>query len=331
MPLQYCDCFIEHCLICDILREGSGHIYTLNHFSAWLQVKAQAKSIVQQVSLPVLAEKQEPIRRNLGRKGTPTTMYLNSTATPESEPEQPNQRDKWTASKGKLKFQPFCPYGNNMEHFLGTCPEVKKFSPVELKVWIDNNNRRYRCAHCHTPDKCTLNKPCNICKWLHLTILHGIALQEPQSPQGSRIGVPRETGTLLVRAQAPVPVVGDSLYVDRPKRSQRLMLKVAPVFLTNGQQRLKMNAIIDDGSERTIIVSAAVMQLQLKGRPEILNLRTVRQDVIPITGETVSFHISLAFQKKKKIHITGPFTAPVLNLAEHSCPTSDLQRVYCHL
>src|SRR4029434_3186499 len=44
-----------------------------------------------------------------------------------------------------------------------------------------------------------------------------------------------------------------------------------------------------------------------------------------------SCSISPVNQKKRKFFIANAFSAPVLNLAEHSCPASHLQREYSHL
>ena len=327
LPIQNRDSFIEHCLLRGILREGSEQTYTLEDFSAWLQVKARAKSIAQQASGLTPMERREPVQKNLGRRAAPTTMYLSNTATVESQPDVQQSCGRGTIIHGKPKFQPFCPYCNNKEHFLGTCPKVKEFSPSQLRTWIEKNDRCYRCARCHKPDNCTLKKPCNICKELHLTILHNIVPQPSTGPHGSEKSATGNTLNLLVRAPCPA----DTLYVDQPNRSPRVMLKVVPVFLINGRQRLRTYAILDDGSERTIILTSAVSQLKLEGPEEILNLRTVRHEVIPISGETISCSISPVNQKKRKFLIANAFSAPVLNLAEHSCPASDLQREYSHL
>ena len=49
-------------------------------------------------------------------------------------------------------------------------------------------------------------------------------------------------------------------------------------------------------------------------------------------GETISCHISSVSRMKKiRFPIANAFTAPVLNLAEHSCRASDLQREYSYL
>ena len=76
-----------------------------------------------------------------------------------------------------------------------------------------------------------------------------------------------------------------------------------------------MYAILDNGSERTIILTSAASQLQLKGPEEIINLRTVWHEVNPMSGETISCHISCVSRKKIRFPIANAFTAPVLNLA----------------
>ena len=181
-------------------------------------------------------ERRDPVQKNPGKRSTPTTMYLGHTATVESQPDVQQSRGKGTIIHGKPNFQPFCPYCNNNEHFMGTCPKVKEFSPSQLRTWIEKNDRCYRCAHCHKPDRCTLKKPCNICKELHLTILHNIVHQPSTTgPHGSDRSATGNTLKLLVRAPCPA----DTLYVDQPNRSPRVMLKVVPVFLINGRQRLR--------------------------------------------------------------------------------------------
>jgi hypothetical protein len=73
----------------------------------------------------------------------PTTMYLSNTATVESQPGVHQGREKRMTFPDKPKFQPFCQYCNNHDHFLGTCPKVKSFSQSELRTWIEKNDRYY--------------------------------------------------------------------------------------------------------------------------------------------------------------------------------------------
>ncbi|KAK9536064.1 hypothetical protein VZT92_005878 [Zoarces viviparus] len=61
------------------------------------------------------------------------------------------------------------------------------------------------------------------------------------------------------------------------------------VLLRNGEHTLETDAILDDGSEWTILLPAAMQRLKLSGEPEDLVVRTVRQ---VLHGAAVSFSIS---------------------------------------
>ena len=110
-----------------------------------------------------------------------------------------------------------------------------------------------------------------------------------------------------------------------------MLLKISKVILRNGDKSLEAYAILDDGSERTILLHAASKKLGLKGKPEELALRTVRQELQTLHGAAVSFTISPVAEPKKKYKIQSAFSAEQLRLAEHTHPVSALQRKYRHL
>ncbi|KAK7902058.1 hypothetical protein WMY93_018827 [Mugilogobius chulae] len=121
------------------------------------------------------------------------------------------------------------------------------------------------------------------------------------------------------------------LYVDRPPDSRSVLLKITKVILRNGDKCLETYAILDDGSERTILLHSAAQQLGLNGVAEDLPLRTVRQDLQVLHGAAVSFKLSPVTQPQKTYTITRAFTAKELGLAEHSHPTDTLMAKYTHL
>lgn len=118
-------------------------------------------------------------------------------------------------------------------------------------------------------------------------------------------------------------------YVDRSVTCRRVHLKVSKVFITNGDT--SMETVLDDGSERTILLHATAQQLNLKGQPEDLILRTVKQDQQVLHGAAVSFTVSPVSNPCKKFLIRGAFTAERLGLAEHTYPVASLQKKYRHL
>ncbi len=50
------------------------------------------------------------------------------------------------------------------------------------------------------------------------------------------------------------------------------MLKVVPVRLRSGKRFLDTHAVLEDGSQKTIILPATVKHLHLKGPEEVLAL-----------------------------------------------------------
>ena len=78
---------------------------------------------------------------------------------------------------------------------------------------------------------------------------------------------------------SPVNTIGDIFYLDRRAGCSRVLLKIIKVILRNGAQAIETYAILDDGSEKTILLEAVAKRLGLRGTPEELALRTVRQDI----------------------------------------------------
>ena len=121
------------------------------------------------------------------------------------------------------------------------------------------------------------------------------------------------------------------LYLSRPSGFNSVLLKVVKVVLTHNGKSLDTYAILDDGSERTMLLSSAAEMLGLHGGAESLALRTIRQGTEKIEGTTVSFSISSASNQHKKYEIKDAFTAKQLDLPEQTYPVTTLQRCYQHL
>lgn len=326
LPPSYRDGFVEYCYKYGLLKDGTSRTYTIQHLSTWLGTKARARTITQQLTSNVQWEKKEPVSKEVRRKESPTPLYLTKTSPTPNVPASPRprptdrpaeaRRSTKPPAKDRNRFQPYCPYHNNREHFFGSCPEVMKFTPPQLKKWIADNKRRYRCARCHPSDQCTLRKPCNLCSELHLTILHDISATDSPDP------------TQVMMVQSPW---AEAVYLDLPNRSPRLLLKVLKVTLHAGNHSLDTFALLDDASSRTIILPAAGQHLHLQGEPEVLYLQTIRQQIVPVHGINVSFSISPAEQPRMRYSIHNAFTSSCLSLAEHSCPVEALKKQYPHL
>ncbi len=217
-------------------------------------------------------------------------------------------------SSGNLKVQAkaFCPYCNKTDHYLSQCPTFKSFNKQQITDSIQTNHRCYRCGRAHQAAKRTLKKPCSICKGRHLQILH-----EVNSKHATE-------GSCLVNSST------ETLYLDRPPGCRKVLLKVVRILLHHRDKTLDTYGVLDDGSERTILLSPAATKLGIYGPEESLALRTIRQDVQTVTGAAVSFQISPVTQPQKLYRISSAFTAERLRLAYRSYPLSILEK-YQHL
>lgn len=114
-----------------------------------------------------------------------------------------------------------------------------------------------------------------------------------------------------------------------PSLSPKVLLKVVKVKLSNKGKTFDTYAILDDGSERTMLLPGAAEHLGLEGEPEKLKPRTVRQQTETLEGRNVNLEISSASSPEKKFSIDSVFTSDMF--VEQSYPVDRLKQHYPHL
>ncbi len=307
MPPSYRDSFVEYCFSHGILQTGTDRTYTLPDFSAWLQLKSQAKRISSRAAALYQSQAARTIKKDSHPPSRPKDRFTSILySTNSTSPVQGQARVQTP------KFQPYCPYCNNKDHFLNSCSKFKLLTTEQILKWITEGKRCWKCGRAHPADNCTLKRACRTCKELHLTILHEAAQQTQQS-------------VFLVN------VPPTQVYLDHPNRSPKVMLKVVKVLLQYRDRTMETFAVLDDGSERSIVLPQAVKQLNLIAVPETLTLRTIRQDLLHLNRASVSFSVSSLNRPTRKFEISHAFTAENLRLSEHSYPIAALQRKYAHI
>lgn len=291
-----------------------GTLHTLHDLSEWLSYESWCLSFDCQVTTKPSRERQFP-RPDLRTRSTVTVLHGLE------EPSKSVPATKPSFGKKKPLGKAHCAYCESEDHYLSQCSEVAKLSQDQLKEWIQANKRCWRCARNHQAAQCTLKKPCHICQGKHLLALHEINVR----PKKSNEEAARKEESCLTNSAS------DSLYLDRPEASNRVMLKVVPVLLHHEGRTINTFALLDDGSERSMLLPAAAKSLGIKGTPEDLPLRTVRQDIQVLHGRNISFHVSPATNPKVSYKIDGAFTASRLSLAQHTYPIEQLQKKHKHL
>lgn len=319
LPPSYRDSFIEYCITRGIIRTGSSCTYNMYDFSEWLERKSQVLQLSRQAIQPQPSDRPRPERGNprasagSRAQNKSTSIYYGSDPA-QTQPKMDTKAHitNHSSSYKKKQFKPYCPYCEGTEHYLSGCVDFKKLDLKAVASWIKEKSKCWRCGRKHTPEQCTLKKMCSTCGEQHLLVLHDLAEAKRRDPNILTVSTNR-------------------VFLAPISHSGRVMLKVVPIQLHHQRKSLDTYALLDDGSEKTIILPAAVKSLGLMQEEETLSLRTIRQDVIHITGGYVSFQVSPKTKPKIRYNITRAFTAQQLSLAEQSCPVELLKEKYHHL
>lgn len=317
LPGNYRDSFAKFCIKRGIIRSGSDQTYTLPDLAEWLDMKVQVLQVSRRAAESNPAECSRITQReNKAGKSQwvkPASVYFSSDSTTvkhqQTSPQrqrtclQPASKKDQPTGKRRERFKPYCPYcTTTQDHYLNGCPDFERITTEEKAAWIKDKGKCWRCGRGHSPESCTLKKLCSTCNKQHLLILHEVVAQDPQLN--------------ILTVSTPT----NAVHLDHASHSGRVMLKVVPVLLRHGKRTLNTHAVLDDGSERTVILAAAVKHLGLCGEVESLKLKTIRQDVLKLQGMAVSFEVSANTQPSAYHSISQAFTATELQLAEQSCP-----------
>ncbi|XP_039516158.1 uncharacterized protein LOC120470642, partial [Pimephales promelas] len=265
---------------------------TLLDFASWLEFELQIQEYGYE-SRPRENPEGKRERRKDSKYGRPTTV-LHGAEQSSSGPTVPVFPSTSANPQGKVTLP--CPYCTDALHYLNQCSKFSQLTTEQRRDWIKRNRRCWRCG----------------------SLSSGRTVQtKGQVQELSAIVTPATENTSCL-----VSTANEVLYLDRQSGCSQVLLKVTKVVLHNGEQALETYAILDDGSERTMLLPAAAKELKLKGEPESLALRTVRQDLrilqvtpknptrsgeplLPISWGWQSTHNRLKTLQRKYKHLKG--------------------------
>ena len=285
-------------------------IPTLLDFAEWLEKEVR----VQQDEVPFTHSKAPMEERSDRQRGARAKQGPATRSTTVLLGRDPPVKASYPAQAPSRNTEPpkkYCPFCDDIQHFFNQCAAFKQLNKEQKVNWIKDGKRCWRCGRDHQAAQCYLKARCPKCNGTHLEVLHDVnARPEKQAPT----------------IQHPV-----TYYLDPARRGSCVLLKMVKVCLFNGDTKMETYAILDDGSERTILLHSAAQKLGLQGRKEDLALRTIRQDIRSVPGRSVNFSVASASQPHKRYKIEQAFTASELGLSTHSHPVKALQRTYHHL
>ncbi|KAL0161393.1 hypothetical protein M9458_045118 [Cirrhinus mrigala] len=297
-----------------------GSTPNLIDFSNWLRYETSCHSYDAELmpKSSYAGKRSVAILHGVGTSSAPSS----SLSPPTVESAMPRRGSVQPAKPANTKR--YCPFCNASEHYLSQCSSFAQLTPDKVKTWIHSHNCCWRCARSHHAAQCDLKKPCSLCRALHLHPLHDVNISPSPTEDSATVGKSCFTTSS-----------SDRFYLDKPSISGRVMLKVVPVHLSYEDCTLDTFALMDDGSERTILLSAAVEALGIQGVPEDLPLFVVvplPSRFLPSTDRrSIAFKISPVYRPQIRYQISHAFTADRLNLSRQSYPVEQLRRKYRHL
>lgn len=217
-----------------------GSHFTLVDFATWLHGEAECQLVAAQVR-HLTPESTTHIRRPTLKSSPPTATILHGTNTnphPSSSSAEPGTITR------------LCQYCKATDHSIIQCKGLKDQKTEDIIAWIKREKRCWRCAGPHMAISCNLKKSCPLCNRKHIAILHRVNQKEADSKV---------------------------LYLNSQFVSPKVLLKMVKMILLNKHRTLNTYAILDDGYQRTTLLSAAREQLGLEGPKEHLAVRTIRQ------------------------------------------------------
>ncbi|KAK7881024.1 hypothetical protein WMY93_030613 [Mugilogobius chulae] len=312
LPKYMRDSFVEHLQVQGRLHTSRLNPYNLKDLADWLKVKAEAQRISAK-----MAQRHRPEEPSVSRRDRPTfskprvrsASVYHGSDKPKADNSSP--AEAICSEPKSSKSKKLCLFCKSTEHYLSQCTEIVQRSPDDIRKWLERSKRCCNCGRTsHQPEACTLKKPCSECQEIHLSVLHNVAKSNSQV----YLVTPRSQATF-----------------SNSRQGGKVYLKVVPIIISHSDKSMKTYAILDDGAERTIILPDAAKYLGLKGKTETLTLRTVRQDIAQLVGESVSFYVAPQARPREHHLIKDAYTANQLALAEQSYPMATLQKRYRHL
>ena len=138
--------------------------------------------------------------------------------------------------------------------------------------------------------QCYLKARCQTCNLTHLEVLHEVN----------------------ARPGKPAPAIHQPVtdYLDPTRRGSSVLLKLVKVCLYNGNRKMETYAILDDGSERTMLLHSAAQELGLQGRkggsgtPDYPSGRQVCAREVSFLFRGISQSTSEAVQDRASFHLS---------------------------
>ncbi|XP_078360400.1 uncharacterized protein LOC144644752 [Oculina patagonica] len=190
------------------------------------------------------------------------------------------------------------------------CENFKKMS-VDMRWNVAKEQKLcFRClSNGHRGEACSRSRVCGLngCRSHHHRMLH----EDPKKAENTEmanVAGSREVDSSSM-LQGGATAQGESeerthtatTGTGAMPSSGFVALRTVPVYVTNHHRRIKVNALLDDGSSRTYLNSDIAAELGLEGRPHELTVNVLNDNQEKLSTSVVEFMISSCDGKVSKL------------------------------
>ncbi|XP_011876702.1 PREDICTED: uncharacterized protein LOC105566913, partial [Vollenhovia emeryi] len=207
------------------------------------------------------------------------------------------------------------------KHFLYNCPQYNSQTTQQRYSLIMKHGLCYNCLGKHRVSECLSTRRCTKCGKKHHTTIHR------KVPSGKE-NVSEKTASNVSTETSTTPGSSQVLHAAiNPVQASTncILLATAQVLLINKAGRImKIRALIDQGSEITLISERAVQTLKLPRSQSSIPLVGVEEQTPNRTRGITSFKITSLYDKSEEFQ----FSAHILTKLTSSIPSVQIIKQY---
>lgn len=189
----------------------------------------------------------------------------------------------------------------NNEHETYQCEVLKSLDIPSRWAKAKEKNLCFRCLrNNHRGSECKRYKKCNIngCVKTHNRLLHS---PDVEKTQNLNVNAPEfKSSSQNTEEQA---------FTSRPMNC-KIALRTVPVIISNGKQKMKINALLDDGSSKSYLNEHVAYELGLDGEKETVNVNLLNGRTECFDTKVVEFCIE-SEDRQLKVNIEANTTKNV--------------------
>ncbi|XP_045032722.1 uncharacterized protein LOC116934425 [Daphnia magna] len=201
-----------------------------------------------------------------------------------------------------------CP-GCGGAHRLVSCPELQRKSPSERALVAKEKGVCFNClGGKHRSADCRSKPACEStgCRARHHSLLHGAERVFPEK------STPRQFPS---SAGGQECFQGPQTLAIAPRLTSDVLLAVVPVRLRAGCRTLDVFALLDTGSQATLLREDAANALGLTGRPRKIRFGTFHGNDPVVETRLVGFSVS-SLEGDQNYKVSDAFVVPRLNVGQ---------------